>query len=860
MGPLLPRQLRAHLRGSGLFPFATDEGLHMWDRFTLQTIARAAVWCALAAASLNAQARPAVAPPPAADLTIPGLREPVEVRRDRWGIPHIYAKNQHDLFLAQGFVVAQDRLFQMEMWRRQGEGRLAEVLGQAALQRDRDARLFKFRGDMAREWTWYAPDTRDIVTAFVRGVNAWIALAGDSLPPEFALLGFRPEPWTPEVVLTRVTGLSGVGNGFSEVLRASLVAQLGKEQVEQIMPTDPKRALDPAPGLDLTGIDAKSLGSFDETFADVAYNRVEGSNNWVVSGSRTSTGRPILANDPHRVITNPAVRYITHLVAPGWNVIGAGEPASPGVAIGHNERIAFGLTVVGMDQQDVYVETLGACNGPPPTGARASAMPARGGAPPGKQDARTTAGERNLVNANRIIPSRDPLGCYWFNGRWEPVRNIVETIRVKGAAPVRTTLQFTAHGPIVSIDTARSRAFAIRSIHSEPGTASYLASLSLDRARNWNDFQAAMARWLMPSENMIYADVDGNIGWVAGGLMPRRRWSGLLPVPGDGSYEWSGFVAGKDLPRAYNPSQGFIATSNNNILPPGYTIPISYEWATRYRVDRVRQVLRQDRKFSMDDFAKLQHDDYSLLAASIVPRLVAAAKRLGVDGRDDVRTMANWDFHLARDQVAPTLFEAWAPAAYQRAMQRVFASQPEVVRLLGQRPRYEWLEGFLANPSAARPALTAPSADSILLGALDDAVAELTKRFGPDRGGWQWGKVHVAIFRHPLAARYDLPAASRSGDGNTVNATGGRDYKQQAGASFREVIDMSNFDNSIVTNVPGQSADPRSTHYGDLLPLWGTDQYFPLVYSRASVERETESVLWLRPAVSLPAPPARRRK
>ena len=556
---------------------------------SVRRMMHALVLSALAAALFDASRLCAQRSVTTESLSVAGLLAPVEVRRDRWGVPHIYATSQRDLFFAQGFVAAQDRLFQMEMWRRQGEGRLAEVLGPASVQRDRFARLFTYRGSMAREWAAYGPDTKAIVTAFVGGVNAFIAQAGDVLPPEFAMLGFKPEPWNITVPLARATGLSGVSNGSSEVLRAQLIAALGVKAVDELMPADPVRALDPAPGLDLNGITAASLGGFAGTFGDVAYNRIEGSNNWVVNGTKTTTGRAILANDPHRVITNPAVRYLAHLVAPGWNVIGAGEPAAPGIAIGHNDRIAFGLTVVGMDQQDVYVESLGPCAGDAPTA----------------------------------------LTCVKTATGWKRIEARTDTIRVKGEAPRAVVLQFTAHGPIVSVDTARKRAFAIKSVHAEPGTASYLGSLALDRARNWTQFEAAMTRWLMPSENMIYADVEGNIGWIAAGLMPTRKWSGLLPVPGDGSHEWSGFVPGRALPRAYNPASGFINTSNDNILPTGYTTPISYEWATRYRAERVREVLQESRKFSVEDFGRLQHDDKSLLAAALIPSLTAAATRLG---------------------------------------------------------------------------------------------------------------------------------------------------------------------------------------------------------------------------------------
>jgi penicillin amidase len=731
-----------------------------------------------------------------------GLRSPVEVRYDRWGVPHIYARNQHDLFFAQGWVASRDRLFQMEMWRRQSEGRLAEVLGARAFERDRLARMFKYRGDIERDWRSYAPDTKSIAEAFVAGVNAYIVHAKrtNSLPPEFGLLGFQPEPWPLETPLARVTGLAGTGNASGEVLRAQLVKALGPQRTNEIYPPDPVRALDPAAGLDLGGITASSLGSYGSTFSDVAYARMDGSNNWVVSGAKTVTGKPILANDPHRIITNPAVRYITHLVAPGWNVIGAGEPASPGVAIGHNDRIAFGLTVVGMDQQDLYVEKIQRC---------------------GTQT------------------------CAWFRGAWQPIRVVGETIRVKGEGPRTVRLEFTAHGPIVGYDSARTRAYVVRSVHQEPGTAPYLASLSLGRARNWREFEAAMARWLMPSENMIYADVDGNIGWIAGGIMPRRGWSGLLPVPGDGRFEWSGFVPGAQLPRAFNPTTGFIATANHNILPPGYTTPISYEWASRYRIDRVREVLSQNRRFSVEDFKQLQHDDYSKLAEALVPSLLAAAHRTGRDREAVFAPLLDWDYRVTRDSRAALLFNAWAPAAYRRfiAAQKL---GPNVQRLLNSTD-YEWLEQQLRNPGRALGNNPERVRDSLLLLAMDDAVATVTQRVGADRRKWVWGDVHVARFRHPIAAKYDLPAVPRSGDGNTVNMTGGRDFQQTAGASFREIIDLADFDNSWVTNVPGQSADPRSKHYSDLLQLWGRDEYFPLVYTRSRVERETESVLWLVP-------------
>ena len=733
-------------------------------------------------------------------LAVPGLDSAVEVRRDRWGIPHIYARTQRDLFFAQGFVAAQDRLFQMEMWRRQAEGRLAEVLGPRYAERDRFARLFRYRGSMDAEWAAYGPDAREIVGAFVDGVNAYIEQVKSRPPIEFTILGFVPERWTIDVPLARVTPLSGVSNGSTEILRARLVAALGVKEAEAVLPTEPTRALDPVSGLDLSGLTQASLGGFAGAYQDIAYQRIEGSNNWAVSGKKTRSGKPILANDPHRAITHPSVRYITHLVGPGWNVIGAGEPASPGVSIGHNERIAFGLTIVGMDQQDVYVERVGAC--------------------PGSAEQ-----------------------CYYHGGRWERVSAIVDTIEVKGESPRVVRLEFTHHGPIVSFDSARGRAVAIRMVGQEPGTAAYLASLQLGRAKNWREFQSAMARWRMPSENMAYADVDGNIGWIAAGLMPRRRWSGLLPIPGDGRFEWRGFVPTRDLPQSYNPASGYIATANNNILPRGYTIPLSYDWSASYRVSRIREVLDRRNDFTVADFQALQHDDLSVLARRLVPPLVAAARRLGRSDAPSVRMLARWNYRMSRDAAAPLVFDAWAPQLARQA--NAARLSPRAAEIIGTRTDYEELEAFLASPAGA---VSARFRDSLMLAALDSAAADLTQRFGADTTAWRWGTVHVAEFRHPLAPQFDLPPVSRSGHGNTVNATGGGNFRQRSGASYRQIVDLGDFDNSVATNVPGQSAQPGSPFYDNLLALWGKDEYFPLVYSRERVERETRYVLTLKPA------------
>jgi penicillin amidase len=341
----------------------------------------------------------------------------------------------------------------------------------------------------------------------------------------------------------------------------------------------------------------------------------------------------------------------------------------------------------------------------------------------------------------------------------------------------------------------------------------------------------------MPSENMIYADVDGNIGWIAAGLMPRRQWSGLLPVPGDGRFEWNGFVPTPQLPQAYNPATGFIATANNNILPRGYTTPISYDWSSDYRVSRIREVLESRSDFTIADFQALQHDDLSVLARKLVPSLVAAAARLGKADQPAVKMLASWNYRMSRDASTPLVFEAWAPLVARRAnAARLSTTAAEII---GNRADYEQLEAFLAAPAGA---VSARSRDSLVVSALDEAVGELTRRFGADTMAWRWGTVHVAELRHPLSRSFD-----RGGHANTVYATGGGNYRQSSGASYRQVIDVGDFDNSVATNVPGQSAQPGSEYYDNLLPLWGSDQYFPLIYSRARVEQETKHILRLLP-------------
>jgi penicillin G amidase len=799
------------------------------------------------------------------EIRLAGLEQPVDVIRDRWGVPHIYAKSVHDLFFAQGFVAAGDRLWQLDLWRRMAEGTLAEVVGPTVVNRDVLARLLRYRGDPAAEWQAYRPDARAIVEAFVEGVNAQVGVATaspDRLPLEFQLTGTRPGRWTKETVIGRMAGFLMTRNARTEADRARLVRRLGPDAVTGL---DPATKVTVPDGLDLADITDEILAltaGASETVnwgpglasrianlgGQDAGRQAEpdpaeiGSNDWVVAGRHTATGRPLLANDPHRTIMLPSLRYTVHLNGPGWNVIGAGEPALPGIAAGHNDRIAFGFTIVGMDQQDLYVE--------------------------------------------RLDPA-DPEK-YVYRGASEPMRVERETVAVHGEAPREIELRFTRHGPVLHLDRARLRAYALRWVGAEPGGAGYLKSLAIDTAGNWSEFRGALAGWKVPSENLVYADVDGNIGWVAAGLAPiRPNWNGLLPVPGhEGKYEWSGFVPLADLPQSFNPASGFIATANHNVLPAGYPHVLGFEFGAPFRFERILEVLRggiaAGRRFTVDDFGRLQHDEQSVVAKAVVGALARArAERppaaAGADRARAIAMLTAWDGTLAKDSAAAALYEAWmpklraavaaraarptddragaAPTLTDAALLRQFAA----AGLRGTVDRSDpWVDGTPRCPGCRPPetpdaSLRATLVEALTGPSLDEAWRDVAGRLGADASAWAWGRMHRASFEHPLAVTPALKAVlnpgdvPRGGDATTPNATGAG-ARQTAGASFREVLDVSNWDNSVTVNVPGLSGQPGSPHYADLLPLWADGRYHALPFSRAAVERFAAERLRLVPA------------
>lgn len=795
-------------------------------------------------------------------LRLEGLDRPVEILKVRWGIAHIYAETEHDLFFAQGWSAARDRLFQLEIWRRQATGTVAEILGERALERDVGTRLFRYRGDLEQELRHYHPRGPEIVGAFVQGINAYVDRALENpelLSVEFELVGIEPGHWTPEVVISRHQGL--LMNVRSELATGRAVAAVGPELVRELedYPRDPELELDPAVDGSLLSADVLELynafrgpirfqpedvveehrrqnGTADAVerldraaaeagrFAAVGApdptpdapseqtwdpSTATGSNNWVVSGERSASGYPLMANDPHRVQAAPSLRYWVHLVGPGWNVIGGGEPVLPGVSIGHNEHGAWGLTVFQTDAEDLYV-----------------------------------------YETHPEDPER-----YRYGDGWERMRVIEETIPVRGRDPAVVELKYTRHGPVVYEDEGENVAYAVRAAWMEPGGAPYLASLRMDQATSWEEFREACTWSNIPGENMVWAGRDGTIGWQSVGIAPiRRNWSGLVPVPGDGRYEWDGYLPIEAKPHVVDPEAGYFATANNDLTPSDYPYmdAIGYEWSAPYRWLRATEVLASGRRHSLRDMMRLQTDELSIPAREITPMLEHVSS--SDDRVEEARQrLLDWDFVLDRASVAAGIY-----VAFERRLSRNLydLKVPEAAREhVGSVPmtlQIEWLTSpdgdFGDDPVAGR--------DALLLRSLEEAVADLTEKLGPEMASWRYGQEaykHV-LLRHPLSSAVDeetrelleVGPLPRGGYGYTLNQTGMGD-NQTSGASFRIIVDTGDWDATVGMNNPGQGGHPGHPHYEDLFELWARDGFHPVFYSREKVESVTGERVLLEP-------------
>ncbi|GAB4129789.1 MAG: penicillin acylase family protein [Roseiflexaceae bacterium] len=765
------------------------------------------------------------------ELRLPGLQAEVQILRDHWGVPHIYAANEPDLFRAQGYVHAQDRLWQMEFQRRLAHGRLSEILGALALDTDRMVRIYGFGRVARQEVDLISPAARAALEAYAAGVNAWIEQNRQQLPIEFTLLQFEPEPWTPAdtLVWAKVMALNLSGNWSTEILRARLIAALGAERANQLEPRYPAdQPLIVPEGVNYPrAIGEAALRQIDAAQSFTVQGAGQGSNNWVVGPSRSASGAPLLANDPHLSISMPSVWYENHLVGGAFQVAGACFPGVPSVVIGHNARIAWGVTNGMNDTQDLVIE--------------------------------------------RFDPA-DPLR-YRFRDEWKTATLVREEIRIKGQAEAHIEeVRVTDHGPIIdtvagdpTIRAAADEALALRWTALQPAGRIVESILAINQASDWASFRQALANWHVPPQNFVYADVDGNIGYALGGDIPiRAKGDGRLPVPGwTGEFEWIGVVPPAEMPHSYNPPEGFAVSANNRIVSDSFPYTIPGEYLNGYRAARIRELIEQTTKHTAESFARIHADVRSLPGL----QLAALAGRLSANtpteraARD---ALAAWDGQLTADSIAGTLYlfmrDRLLELAYAEAQEPfglktgvgAFASLPHLDFLERATPGV--LRRLAERDDAWLPA--GKTWDGLLGEAWQATISELTNQFGDQVDQWRYGRVHQLTIRHPLGS---VPGLGRLFNRGPFETGGDRETicmgnlpRTFAGApfyvapSYRQILDLSDWNRSKAIHPTGQSGHPASPHYADFIQPWLRCEYHAMPWDRPQVEEATVERLVLR--------------
>ncbi|KPK04903.1 MAG: acyl-homoserine lactone acylase [Betaproteobacteria bacterium SG8_39] len=765
-------------------------------------------------------------------LRLPGLKAEITVLRDAWRIPHIYAASVDDAMFGLGFVHAQDRLWQMEMNRRIGAGRLAEVLGPGALDTDKFLRTLGVRRAAQASLEALDGKTRDTLDAYAAGVNAFLA-TNPVLPPEFWLLRVEPQPWMPvdSVAWTKMMAWDLGGNWKNEVLRMRLAKNFSLARINEFLPPYPGEA--PPQIQDLKelyralGVDTVRLAQSAENIATQTSSyliEAAGSNNWVVSGEHTASGKPLLANDPHLGLTAPPVWYFAHLVAPGLNAIGATLPGVPAIVLGRNQRIAWGFTNTGPDVQDLYIEKL-------------------------EGDGKYLA----------------PDGPRTF----ETLR---ETIRVRGAEDVQLTVRRTRHGPVLSevsqsagAVTPRGHVLAFSWTALAKDDRTMQSALKIARAGNWREFLTAAEDLHAPQQNIVYADVDGNIGFVAAGRVPVRKpdndLRGLAPAPGWlAKYDWDGYLPFGALPRVLNPRKGTIVTANHKIVPPDYPHYITAEWQPPYRAERIEALLEAEPKHSSSSFARMQADSASLAVRELLPHFRATRPRSEAARRALARLSA-WDGTMAKNLPEPLIVVAW----WRELTRAIYADELGDAFRLNWRPRAQFVANVLADRDGQSrwcDDVNTPARETcaeVLALSLEAALADLRNRFGDDLAQWRWGAAHTARHEHRplgrqkwLAPLFDIAVPS-AGDAYTVNV-GRSDFFDDAepftnrhSASLRAIYDLSDLDKSLFIHSGGQSGNPLSPHYAAFSEAWAKTEYIPMRTDRAMIEAGEVKKLVLLP-------------
>jgi penicillin G amidase len=740
----------------------------------------------------------------AGTIVVPGLHHAVAIARDAEGVPLITAADDDDAVFGLGFAHAQDRLFQMELMRRYGAGRLAEIFGREAVPIDKQMRILGLYRLAEAEFPHLPPAVQRGLEAYAVGVNGFLETHHGALPPEFALLRFAPALWRPadSLVWGKLMDLLLASSYRNELLRAQLARTLSPDELRFLFPDYPKDA-----PTTLAALAAIYRGlPLARLYAALPPRAVIGpiyeSNNWVVDGAHSASGKPLLANDPHLPFGAPGFWYLARLRTPQRELAGGTVPGTPFVVIGHNDHIAWGFTTTGSDVEDLFVEKI------------------------------DPADPRRYLTPDGTIP---------FQSR-------AEIIRVSGAPPVTITVRATRHGPVLS-DALPARdaepgyvlALAAPFLTADDGSAA--AIWGIDRATDWSSFRDALQAFVAPQQNMVYADTSGTIGFIAPGRVPiRKKGDGWLPVPGwTGDYDWKGFISFDRLPQATNPADGRFISANNKIVPDSYPYFLSHDWDLPNRAERIAARLAATPRQTLSGSAAIQADTLSLAAHQLVPLMtrIAPADPLA---RQALERLRNWNFHMDADQVAPLLFVAWLRAfAHDVFFGHIGAAakdywdlRPNVIEAV-LRGHPEWCGSRQEH---------AESCDALLSASLSRAVAGLRDAYGSDMAAWRWRRAHIAQFRNPLYSRIPIlrdwldPHIATDGGFDTVNrglgrlGDGARPYEQEFGAGLRMITDLASPADSRIIAAPGQSGNPLSPHYADLLRRWANFDY--LVPGRAA--------------------------
>jgi len=739
-------------------------------------------------------------------IKLAGLAQTVSIQREPNGVVHIQAQNPADLFFAQGVVHAQDRLWQMEFQRRVGAGRLSEIFGESALEKDKLLRTWGFYQAAKTAYASLSLEGKALTNAYVNGINAYLA-THPPLSLEFKLLGFSPEPWTAADVMVwgKMMAFDLATNRRTELKRYQLLAKgLSKERIAQLMPLYPENgpALFSSNSKTDTALNSLSSGDLPRSALERGRGHVDsqkqaeallaileeifpnggthhaskGSNNWVLGGSRTTSGKPLLANDPHLGLGIPSIWHLMHLEAPGYNVVGATLAGLPSVVIGRNTHIAWGVTNLKADVEDLY-----------------------------------------------ILQESDDGSGYVYQNQIKPYQIRTEVIHVKDKPPVKLKVRETVYGPVISDvvkDFAQAAPLALRWTALHPDDTTLEAYLALNRASNWSEFKAAMKHYVVANQNFVYADIKGNIGYFAPGRVPIRKpgHTGLYPMPGNGDWDWQGFIPFEELPEMFNPEQDYIFTANHNITPPDYPYTISLEWANNssYRAARIEQLIRSREKHSLADMLKMQQDTMSLFYKEFMP-IIHSLTPTSERGQQWRKRLLAWDGNMSAVSQEATVFQAW----YVGLLGITKAETGE--EYWGGYPHY--FLNAIQNGDVACKALK-----MTCLEYATQVFEQTLARWGKDIPAW--GQLHQATFNHSLLTHTPLAFLSDrkmpfGGDRFTVNVAAYvfEDLKMVHGASYRQVIDLAEMDNSRYIHPMGQSGHLLSPHYDDLLPLWQKGEY-----------------------------------